>query len=205
MMEPELSESELEGLYIGEASAVDSWFRAYGDPLYTFIYYRVGADAELAADITQETFLKALGEIQEFDPRRGSMLAWLTTLSRNIMRKHIKDRSTLYPNAPGVAGDLVIIYEQIATQPLPDEVLELKETADLVRATLTTIPGNYNRLLCDHYFRRMDIRAISQLYRLSESAVKSQLHRARLAFKETFVRLAGALYVAPSAKGGSNA
>jgi RNA polymerase sigma-70 factor (ECF subfamily) len=205
MMDPVFSESQLEDLYLGEPSAVEAWFYAFADPLYTFIYYRVGANSDLAADITQETFLKAMDDIQAFDPRRGSMLSWLTTLSRNIMRKHVKDRSTLYPNFPSLTGDLVIIYEQIATQPLPDEVIEQKETADLVRATLTTIPGNYNRVLYDHYFRRMDLRTISRLHGLSESAVKSLLHKARLAFKETFLRLAGSLYTGPSPEGGRHA
>jgi RNA polymerase sigma factor (sigma-70 family) len=205
MMEPTLSESTLDALYLGEPAAVEDWFYRFADPLYTFIYYRVSANPDLAAEITQETFVKALDDIQEYNPGRGSMLTWLTTLSRNIIRKHLGDRASSIPNSPAISGDLVILYEQIATEPLPDEVLLQKETADLVRATLTTIPGNYNQVLYDYYWRSMDLRAISRLRGLSESSVKSLLYRARLAFKETFTHLAGSLYHGPSPKGGQNA
>jgi RNA polymerase sigma-70 factor, ECF subfamily len=204
MMEPVLDESTLDALYLGEPAAVEDWFYRFADPLYTFIYYRVNANADLAAEITQETFVKALDDIQQFNPKRGSMLTWLTTLSRNIIRKHLRDRPSSLPNAPKLSGDLVILYQQIATQPLPDEVLVQKETADLVQATLTTIPGNYNQVLYDYYWRSMDLKEISRLRGLSESSVKSMLHRARLAFKETFTHLAGSLYHGPSPKGGQN-
>jgi RNA polymerase sigma-70 factor, ECF subfamily len=205
MMEPVLSESTLDALYLGEPAAVEEWFYRFSDPLYTFIYYRVNANGDIAADITQETFLKALGDIQEFNPGRGSMLTWLTTLSRNIIRKHLRDQPTSMPNFPSLPGDLVILYEQIATAPLPDEVVVQKETADLVRATLTTIPGNYNQVLYDYYWRSMGLKEISRLRGLSESSVKSLLHRARLAFRETFTHLAGSLYYGPSPKGGNDA
>jgi RNA polymerase sigma-70 factor, ECF subfamily len=202
MMEPVLKESTLDALCLGEPAAVEDWFYRFADPLYTFIFYRVYANPDMAAEITQETLVKALDSIHEFDSRRGSMLTWLTTLSRNIIRKHLRDQASSLPNAPEVSGDLVILYEQIATEPLPDEVLVQKETADLVRATLTTIPGNYNQMLYDYYWRSMDLREISRLRGLSESAAKSTLHRARLAFKETFTRLAGSLYHGPSPQGG---
>jgi RNA polymerase sigma-70 factor (ECF subfamily) len=156
----------------------------------------------MAIEVTQETMVKALSSIHEFDPRRGTMLAWLTTLSRNVIRAHLREQASVFPNAPAIQADLVILYQQIATLPLPDEVLEKKETADLVRATLTTIPGNYNQVLCDFYFRDMDLKAISRARNLSESAVKSLLHRARIAFRETFTRLAGVLYHPPAARGG---
>jgi RNA polymerase sigma-70 factor, ECF subfamily len=205
MMEPALSESTLDALCLGEPAAVEDWFYRFSDPLYTFVFYRVYANPDLAADITQETLVQALDSIHEFNPDRGTMLTWLTTLSRNIIRRHLRDRATSQPNAPDLSGDLVILYEQIATQPLPDEVLLQKETADLVRATLTTIPGNYNQVLYDYYWRGMELKEIARLRELSESSVKSMLHRARLAFKETFTRLAGSLYHGPSPKGGQDA
>ena len=53
--------------------AVERWFLSHANLVYTFVYYRVGRDAALAEEVVQETFLRALQEIERFEPRRGSM------------------------------------------------------------------------------------------------------------------------------------
>ena len=73
----------LEQLHTGDVEAVQGWFERYADNVYTFVYYRVGKDEQVASDVVQETFLDALTRIEQYDPERGSMEAWLTTLSRN--------------------------------------------------------------------------------------------------------------------------
>ena len=68
------------------------WFDAYSDPVYGFIFYRVGRDADLAGDVAQETFVTALETIDRFDPRRGEMFPWLTHIARNCIRKVLRRR-----------------------------------------------------------------------------------------------------------------
>jgi RNA polymerase sigma-70 factor (ECF subfamily) len=80
-------------------------------------------------------------------------------------------------------------YEQIATEPLPDEILEREETVELVRMTLANIPGNYKVVLTEHYYHQKGLREIAVSMGVSEGAIKVMLHRAREAFKAAFVRL----------------
>ena len=68
------------------------WFDTYSDPVYGFIFYRVGRDADLAGDVAQETFVTALETIDRFDPRRGEMFPWLTYIARNCIRKILRRR-----------------------------------------------------------------------------------------------------------------
>ncbi|MHC4758702.1 MAG: RNA polymerase sigma factor, partial [Planctomycetota bacterium] len=84
-------------------------------------------------------------------------------------------------------------YELIATEPLPDEILEREETAELVRMTLTNIPGNYKVVLTEHYYQQKALREIAVSMGVSEGAVKVMLHRARGAFKAAFLRLSKSL------------
>jgi len=44
-------------------------------------------------------------------------------------------------------------FEQIATEPLPDELIEKAETAELVQMTLANIPANYKYVLKEYYYR----------------------------------------------------
>ena len=53
----------------------------YSDPVYGFIFYRVGRDTNPAGDVAQETFITALETIDRFDPRRGEMFPRLTHIA----------------------------------------------------------------------------------------------------------------------------
>jgi RNA polymerase sigma-70 factor (ECF subfamily) len=63
--------------------------------VYAFLSYR-SSDPLLAEDLTQATFERALRAFSRFDPRRGSELAWLLTIARNLLVDHVRgERSVL--------------------------------------------------------------------------------------------------------------
>lgn len=181
----------LELLRNREPEAIQAWFERYADSVYTFVYYRVGKDEQAASDVVQETFLDALTRIEQYDPERGSMEAWLMTLSRNFISKALKAKGMVSLDRlwSHVDKELFACFEQLATEPLPQDVLEKKETEDLVHMTLASIPGNYRTILTLYYHRGLSLRDIASKANKSEGAVKVLLHRARQAFKEAFLRL----------------
>ena len=83
------------------------------------------------------------------------------------------------------------VFEDIAVAPLPQDVLELQETAEMVQLSLSSIPGNYREALKDHYYEKRPLTVIAEARGLSEGAAKSLLHRARMAFKAALLRLNG--------------
>jgi len=175
-----------------DPKAIESWFHTYSDSLYTFVFYRVGRDNQLAADIVQETFLKALKDIQKFDPNRGSMFAWLTLLSKNFIKLAIKEkgRQISYDRIwQEIDSGLLTAFEQIATEPLPDEVIEKAETTQLVQMTLANIPANYKLVLRQYYYQLKPPKDIALAVGVSEGVIKMMLYRARQAFKAAFFKL----------------
>lgn len=185
-------QSDIARLLNRDTEAVKKWFYAYSDTLYTFVYYRVGKDPDIAGEVVQETFLQALRKISNYDWQRGSMLVWLSFLSKNNIKKALraKHRHISYEQVwQKIDHCLLQAYELIATEPLPDEVLEMEETAELVRMTLANIPGNYKAVLTEHYYQQKALREIAVSMGVSEGAVKVMLHRARKAFKAAFLRL----------------
>jgi RNA polymerase sigma-70 factor (ECF subfamily) len=52
--------------------------------VYAFLAYRVG-DRDLAEDLTQTTFERALRGWARFDPRKGSETTWLLAIARNVL------------------------------------------------------------------------------------------------------------------------
>jgi RNA polymerase sigma-70 factor, ECF subfamily len=183
-----------------EPAAVEAWFLEYSDALYAFAFYRVGKDSNLASDVVAETFLEALEGIEAYRPERGSMFSWLSGAARNRIRRALKLKRR---HAPGLdaweAADEAILRtrEGLEPPPLPADLLERRETADLVRAALSNLPLRYGRVLDRHYCQRLPLVRIAAEEGLSEGAVKALLHRARLAFKAAFAAIAGIREAAP--------
>jgi RNA polymerase sigma-70 factor (ECF subfamily) len=183
---------QLKRLARGNTQAIEQWFNTYSDTLYTFVFYRVDKDTALAADIVQETFLDGLRRIHFYDPDRGSMFTWLTYLSKNFIKRALRERGReiSYDRIwQDIDSGLLTAFEQIATEPLPDEVIEKAETAQLVQMTLANIPANYKHVLKQYYYQLKPPKEIAVSVGVSEGAIKTMLYRARQAFKAAFLRL----------------
>jgi RNA polymerase sigma-70 factor (ECF subfamily) len=176
--------------------AVDTWFRRYADPVYTFAFYRVGRDAATAEDVVQDVFLTALRKLDSFDPERGAMLTWLQYIARTCLHEIYRKRRRYDTHAEfwdGFDRRLAAALSRLGAAPLPDEVLEREETAELVRAALSNLPEHYQEALRDRYHEERPLREIAASRGMTEGAVKSLLHRARLAFRAALEELAAAV------------
>jgi RNA polymerase sigma-70 factor (ECF subfamily) len=191
--EPEIDFRRLRRRDKGE---VVRWFDAYSDPVYGFIFYRVGRDADLAGDVAQETFVTALETIDRFDPDRGDMFPWLTHIARNCIRKALRRRGR-----DDVLPDFWKIVDQklsraitgMGSNSFPEELLAQKETAELVRMALTNLPLRYQAALRRRYFEELSLHEIAALEGIKEGAVKVLLHRARLAFRTSFETISASI------------
>lgn len=191
---------QLQSLRRREPRAVERWFLQHADALYTFVYYRVNRDETLAEDVVQETFLTALGKIEAFDPERGAMLPWLTYTARNCIRAALRRRGllkTVGDSWDRIDGRLAAAFKELDSAPLPDELLERRETAELVQMALANIPEKYRTALRGHYCGNRSLEQIAAAEGTTASAVKSLLHRARLAFKAAFQTIADSLEQRP--------
>jgi RNA polymerase sigma-70 factor (ECF subfamily) len=197
------TDADLRQLRQRAPAAVERWFHRHANPLYTFVFYRVGRDPELAAEVVQETFLAALGKIEDYDPERGGMQPWLTFVARNCIRSALRQRSRFEGGLAEweeIDRKLLATFRDLSAAPLPDEVLERQETAELVQMALSNIPETYRRALKQHYYLGRSLAEIARSQRTTEGAVKSLLHRARLAFKAAFETIAESLERQPSTR-----
>ena len=71
-----VSDEELLVASVGDEEAFAAFYRRHARPLAGFFMRRTG-DAELAADLTAETFAAALASRRRFDPAKGAAIGWL--------------------------------------------------------------------------------------------------------------------------------
>ena len=73
----------------GEPEAFGDLYDQYVQLVYRYVYYRVGS-AELAEDLTSETFLRALRRLDSFTWQGRDIGAWFVTIARNLITDHFK-------------------------------------------------------------------------------------------------------------------
>jgi RNA polymerase sigma-70 factor (ECF subfamily) len=161
------------------------WFETYFAVVHGFVRRRVARYPDLADDVTQDTFLVALRHIHEYDPERGAMLPWLTYIARNCARKALR-RARLAGTADVDEPGTGQAFLALDAGPLPEELLARDEVVDRVHAALAALAPNHQRVLESHYFLEQPLRQIASAEATTVAAVKSLLHRARLAFKDAF-------------------
>lgn len=186
----------------GDERALADLYERQVEGLWAFVLFRVGRDPALCEDVVQATFLAALEPgAPRYEPARGSLHAWLCSLSRNLIRKHLRDHRRareLGATWERIDATLVQIFQNLDRQPLGDEVLARAETRELVQATIANLPDDYRDALERKYVHGHSMRELAERFELSEIATKSLLARARRAFRDSFAALARALGEEPS-------
>jgi len=183
-------------LRLRDKEEITRWFDAFSDPVYGFIFYRVGRDADLAGDVAQETFVTALETIHRFDPDRGEMFPWLTHIARNCIRKALRRRGkdgALPDFWKTVDRQLFGVMTKLDSNILPEELLERKETVEHVRMALTNLPCRYQAALRNRYYEELSLHEIAALEGINEGAAKVLLHRARQAFRAAFEAISASI------------
>jgi RNA polymerase sigma-70 factor (ECF subfamily) len=150
-----------------------------------------GRDRDLARDAVQQTFLTAMDSIESFDADRGSMGAWLFFLARNAIRRVLRDTGR-GPNAPPpIPSDVAEALAMLDSALLPDELCHRREVIELVRLVVWALPTDTRNLLFSRYWLQRPLAKMAEDLDITESAVKSRLHRARHAFRSALSEMTG--------------
>lgn len=140
-------------------------------PLYQFVSRRAGRSRQLAEDITQETYLRAV--VQWRNGRRPeNALAWLQTVARNLLLNQYRHKT---PESLE-ASSLKYVLE---TAPVDGP-----DAAALVYWGLARLGPRPARLLEVFYIEGKSMRTIATDLGVSERAVEGRLRRARQALKD---------------------
>lgn len=177
----------------GDADCLEIFYNKYFPKLYRYIYYRVGRDHQHTEEVVNDTFMEAIDKAAGYDPDRGSIESWLITLSRNRIRSSnaTVGKARNYEQSWSMLdGELETLFADLDDGKLPDNVLQNQELADMVGATMGSLPDDYSRVLEMKYISNLSVREIAQTLKKTEKSVESQLTRARLAFREAFRSLA---------------
>ncbi len=176
----------------GDREEAERFFGRHLDPLFEFVHYRVGGNRAVTEDVVQDTMLVAVERFETFDGR-STLHTWLCGIAKNKIRAHRRKKRAVALEDVLAETDPEIdtILTAIDSEPLPEWILERRETRELVGATLSSLPPDYRRTLVQKYVDGMSVSEIAESEGKGEKAAESKLHRSRLAFARVFQLLAG--------------
>jgi RNA polymerase sigma-70 factor, ECF subfamily len=169
----------------GDPAAIEALYRELFEPVYAFVYWRVGGVKPDAEDVTQETFVTALASIQRFEGR-SSLWSWICGIARNLSFARMRARARHLPDG---AGAEAAAAAGAGAHPGPDHHLEQVESDRLVGQALTELPLHYQRALLDKYVQQQSFADMAAAQRCSAKAVESTVQRAKRALVAALERV----------------
>ncbi len=119
-------------LAAGSEAALVMLYDRHGNAIFAAAY-RLTSDRGVAEEVVQETFLTLWNRAELFDPRAGSLSAWLHTIGRNRAVDRLR--------AAGRRPTLVALSSSVSTGESETQVLERVVAAGTVMAGATQPPG----------------------------------------------------------------
>jgi len=156
----------------------DALYRKYLAQVYSFAYHELG-DHHEAEDVTERTFLLALGALPRFreeapneaGPEASTFRVWLLRIARNTIAN---ERRTLR-RRPATTLDAI---GEIAAPDDPERAALARADASAAWAAVARLPGDRRRAVVLRFVEEMSTAEIAGVLGRSEGAVRVLLHRA---------------------------
>jgi RNA polymerase sigma-70 factor (ECF subfamily) len=148
-------------------------FDEFSAPIYNYVLRMVG-DADRAADITQDTFIKAYRKLDTVTDA-ASTRSWLYRIATNTAIDDMRRRRMVSP-----MGDDAPAYANRADdRPGPEAQVMAATLDERVQRALSTLRPNHRQCLLLSDLEDMSAQQIAEVMGLSYAAVRTLLCRAR--------------------------
>ncbi|MCC6729903.1 MAG: sigma-70 family RNA polymerase sigma factor [Chthonomonadales bacterium] len=162
-------------------SLVDSHYRR----IYSLAYRMVGSEAD-AADITQETFVRAYRALPRLRAE-GAHSAWLRRIATNLCLDALRRRRTALPttslDAPLAGTDAGSGWDLPDDGADPFRACAAGERASVLRRAIDCLPQDYRTVIVLHHLEDVPVEEIAAALGEPTGTVKSRLSRARKALR----------------------
>jgi RNA polymerase sigma factor (sigma-70 family) len=156
-------------LLAGDAAAFGEFYARHEDFILA-VFLRRCANAELAADLTAETFARALAGRRAFDSSRGEPRGWLYGIARHVLAESLKR---------GRVEDSARRGLRLERLELDDEAIARigELTGDEALAALEGLPADQRAAVRGRVLEEAEYDALAAALRCSQSVVRKRVSR----------------------------
>lgn len=157
----------------GQQQALNELVERHYDALLGYLYRMTGGQRALAEDLTQETFLRVLNAIHQYQHPRP-FKPWLYAIATNLARNHYKRADTRYTVAMDDESE-----RQPDTQASQEETLlaeaETQAVIAAVIAALAALTDEQREVIVLYYYQSLDGAEIATALGIPQGTVRSRL------------------------------
>ncbi|HEU5050776.1 MAG TPA: sigma-70 family RNA polymerase sigma factor [Gemmatimonadales bacterium] len=177
----------------GAESAYRELIRRYERPIFSLVF-RMVRDRELAEDLTQETFVKALNAIESYRPE-FKFSSWIFKIANNAAIDHLRRRELDTLSLDGSPhAETPEAMEATALQignrlESPLEAVEARELGGAIEEAIGRLRPEYRSCILLRHVEGRAYEEIAEILNLPLGTVKTYIHRARNELRQTLAHL----------------
>ena len=167
----------------GSEAAYRELLSRYERPVFSLVF-RMVRDRETAEDLSQETFIKVLNNLDRYSPE-FKFSSWLFKIANNLTIDHLRRRRVDTISIEG-APDAVTAESARATSiavvsasESPLEELESRELGTAIERAIGKLRPEYRACIMLRHVEDKSYEEIAEIVKLPLGTVKTYLHRAR--------------------------
>lgn len=153
-------------------SLFETWYEREMPRLFNYVSYLV-RDRAIAEDLTAAICERALTRLHHYDPRKGTLDAWMFTIARNTVKNHFRSAQR-NPQA----DYLGMMSEVRSSAPDPEEAAEIEEVFRQIASSLHQLSEQEQEVVALRFGADLSNLAIAEIMQLTPNHVSVLLHRA---------------------------
>lgn len=167
----------------GDERSLEILIKRYLKPIYSFVFRFVGKSQE-ADDITQEVFVKAWRSLKKFNLKK-SFKTWIFTIAKNTAIDYLKKKKEIsFSEFEKETGENFFTKTLIDPSPLPQEILEMADTGQLLKRALEKLSSKYRLILYLRYNDHFTFGEIAETLGESINTIKTRHRRGIAALRK---------------------
>ena len=164
----------------GDVTAFSELIESYQQNVYN-LAYRMSGNAEDAADIAQEAFIKLYLSISKFKGN-AKFSTWVYRITTNACLDAIKKRKktktySISDSVETEEGEYLREFEDLSVN--VEEGFERKEQQRIINEAIATLPEKHRAIIILRDINELSYEEIAATLNCSEGTVKSRISRAR--------------------------
>ena len=155
------SDEQLISLYVdGNNEAFDSLLERHKDRVFTYIYHAV-KNEELADDIFQDTFVKAIITIKQGRyTDNGHFPAWITRIAHNLIIDYFRQTKAENLQSTDDEDTNILNRKELSDCTIEDSIITT-QIHDDVRRLVKALPESQREVLVMRYYKNMSFKEIA--------------------------------------------
>ena len=184
-MEKERLTKLVKALQNGSEDAVTGLYNGCYNDIYYYILKTLDNrnDPELAADLTQDTFveiIQTIGKLQ--DPE--AFTTWSRKIAYHRCTAYFRKRHELLADEQEDGSTIFDTMVEEREEFIPGEALDKEDLKNTIRQMIDSLPEEQRSAIMMRYFEELSVQQIASIQSTTEGTVKSRLNYGRKAIKK---------------------